>query len=572
MPRKKSAAKKAKEAALKAELGTSTGTIEEKKVGPCNNELSDEADEDNFTDNDSSEEEDDYGELVTEEVEDGINKVLNAIRSNDTSKLLDPKVRFFEDPEHAVAKMKPVEKHRPIYLKDYHRENILSGGALAEDDENMEPVEGSYRSEQKAQKQEIMNEINKAFDSQNTGDESDDGLVAKKNEKEDKTIIALPDPKENEDLFLDQFVNQQAWIPKVGDKVVPLDLPDDEQEDDEEFDDAVENFEKAYNFRYEDPNAAEIISYARNQATLRRAANNSRRKKREEQRLESEKRKKAKEAELHKKKTKKVNQISDILEQLTKEYGAEINERMVQKITDTLLNNDFKHEEWDRVVSELFNEEFYGQEGKPTWDDDDEIMKELYKDDTVEASISGEVHSDLEQNNDETSQDQKKTKKNKKSEKSKKKKEKKSLAEMVEKSVEQRKLALLDELEREEEERRGRSRDKDEVELKFRYREVSPESYGLSVREIFAADDADLNEYVGLKKFAPYRPKELRAKDKRKVTKSKRLREWRKKVFNNENGLDDSGEIALPVEDSNKKRIKHKHHRDDKHAKRNKKH
>jgi len=39
-----------------------------------------------------------------------------------------------------------------------------------------------------------------------------------------------------------------------------------------------------------------------------------------------------------------------------------------------------------------------------------------------------------------------------------------------------------------------------------------------------------LNEYVGLKKLAPYRGKDVKERDARKYGKKKRLREWRKKV------------------------------------------
>ena len=115
---------------------------------------------------------------------------------------------------------------------------------------------------------------------------------------------------------------------------------------------------------------------------------------------------------------------------------------------------------------------------------------------------------------------------------------------MVEKAVDERKLDIIDQVEEE----RGRSKEKDS-EIKFRYREVSPESFGLTTREIFTADDADLNEFIGLKKFAPYRPKELRSKDKRKVMKSRRLREWRKKVFKTEEGLT-GDELAIPLSEN----------------------
>lgn len=577
MPRKKSAAKKAREAAKKsveAQEDKVEVPVDEKK--PVSVVQEEEEDDDN-DESSTSEEEDDYGELLTEEVEDGIKNVLSAIRNNEKDKLLDPKVRFFEEPEVAASKLTVEEKHKPIYLKDYHRMNILSGNALKDDEDfdlPMETVDGkqSFISQQREERQQLLNEINSAFNDEDEekkedqdGDEDeedeDDGFLKKKEKKETvKTDDPLKsiNPDEDEEKFLDEFVNQQAWIPKKGDKIIQLDGVTNIEEDDEEFEDAVEKFENAYNFRYEDPTAAEIVSYARNQATLRRSATSSRRRKRDEERAQKEEEHRKKEETIQKKKTKKVNKVTDILEQIKKEYGADISEDMVEKITDTLLNNDYKEDSWNDVVAQLFNDEFYSQEGKPTWDEDDDIMADFYngkdeeQDDDEEVENTEEVY---EENNGEDAIKPKK--KEKKDEKKSKKKEKKQLAELVEKAVEKNKLAIIDEVEEE----RGRSREKEE--LKFRYREVSPESFGLSVREIMAADDTDLNEFIGLKKFAPYRAKELRAKDKRKVTKSRRLREWRKKVFNNEEGLTEEQFIAkLENEDKNSSEGKsHSHKR-----------
>jgi protein KRI1 len=112
---------------------------------------------------------------------------------------------------------------------------------------------------------------------------------------------------------------------------------------------------------------------------------------------------------------------------------------------------------------------------------------------------------------------------------------------------------LLDEVEEE----RGRTKDKEEV--KFKYREVSPETYGLTTRDIILADDKQLNQYIGIKKFAPYRPKELRMKDKRKYTKKKNLQEWRKQTFNDKNGpevRDSKHDIWIPCEDDQPKKKK----------------
>ena len=51
-----------------------------------------------------------------------------------------------------------------------------------------------------------------------------------------------------------------------------------------------------------------------------------------------------------------------------------------------------------------------------------------------------------------------------------------------------------------------------------------------------AADDTQLNEYVGLKRYATFRDKEKKKRDKKKYSKKRNLREWRKAVFGNENG------------------------------------
>jgi len=59
---------------------------------------------------------------------------------------------------------------------------------------------------------------------------------------------------------------------------------------------------------------------------------------------------------------------------------------------------------------------------------------------------------------------------------------------------------------------------------------VSPDTFGLTQLEILTATDAQLNEFVGLKKLGPYRSQDVKMKDKKKYGKKKRLREWRRKV------------------------------------------
>jgi protein KRI1 len=71
-------------------------------------------------------------------------------------------------------------------------------------------------------------------------------------------------------------------------------------------------------------------------------------------------------------------------------------------------------------------------------------------------------------------------------------------------------------------------------------------TFGLSPLEILTATDSQLNEFVGLKKLAPYRPRGAKEGDVRKYGKKKRLREWRKKV--REEGDDEEISGMLRIE------------------------
>ena len=61
-------------------------------------------------------------------------------------------------------------------------------------------------------------------------------------------------------------------------------------------------------------------------------------------------------------------------------------------------------------------------------------------------------------------------------------------------------------------------------------------SFGLNARDILMAPDTALNSFVGLKKMATFRDAEKKRKDKKRLGKKARLREWRKETFGNEDG------------------------------------
>lgn len=548
MARKKSAAKKAKEAAAKLQ------DIEAPKEAPQpkiteENVLAE-------SESESSEEEDEFGELLTEDVELLIKNVLSTLKS-DPKKLLNPDATFFTEGGSSNGDKK--SKDKPIYLKDYHRMNLLSGDYKNLDDgsNEYETVDGEkpFVVTEREERNKLLDDIKNAFnDEEEDDDDNDDGFLQKKTKTrvpdEDKPV-ALPDPSRNADEFLSAFLDNQAWIPKKNDKVIDLDQIDNEDEQD--FDDAVEDFERAYNFRYEDPNSAEIVSYARTQATLRRGKTNSRKRARDKKNALKEQEKHDTEQALQKKKTAKLNKVMDRLAKIKEAVGDEASDETIQRVFgDSLLNDDFDDADWDGKMAEIFNEQYYDAElTKPEWDEDDEIMAEYHngREDAEDDEDDAEVEEDLE---DADAPPKKKSKKDKLKEKKSAKKEKQSLKEKAEKIVEANKTRLLDEVEEE----RGRGKESDPN--RFRYREVSPESFGLSTREIFLADDQDLNKFISIKKFAPYRPKELATKDKRKFTKKKHLQQWRREVFKDKEGPkrhqeEKDDEIWIPVEDDSER-------------------
>ncbi|KAL7666580.1 Kri1-like C-terminal domain-containing protein [[Candida] zeylanoides] len=506
MARKKSAAKRAKEAAA-------VEPVVEKEVRPSS--------EDEAEDSDDSEEEDEYGELITSNIEDGINKVLDAIK-HDPSKLLDPNVKFYDEAAAGGADggADGATAPKPMYLKDYHRMNLLSGGYKDESVDGEKPFVVTERED----RNQLLADIKSAF-----SDEEDGDFLQKKSRTRPEVESALPDPR-NEEEFLNAFVDKKAWIPTPTDRVIDLDRGDDAQ-----FDDAAEEFEHAYNFRYEDPNAAQIMSYARSQATLRRDATNARKRQREREHLEKEAAEQQQQQLLRAKKQAKVNEVADRLHKIKQAVGAEVPDAVIERVFgQSLLNDDFDDADWDAKMAQIFDEQYYeGGEEKPTWSDEEPA-----------EPAEPEAASAVAETSDAT--DAGPSKKDKRKQKKSAQKLKDAVKERAAEIVEKNTLKVLGDVAE-----RGRS---PEPELKFRYREVSPETFGLTTRDIILADDKQLNEYIGLKKFAPYRPKELRLKDKRKYTKSKHLKEWRRQTFGRGGGGGDDDEIWIPEGAPKKKR------------------
>ncbi|KAJ3810610.1 KRI1-like family C-terminal-domain-containing protein [Lentinula aff. lateritia] len=266
----------------------------------------------------------------------------------------------------------------------------------------------------------------------------------------------------------------------------------DSEIDEEEFEDIVDRFESSYNFRFEEPDAAVIQTHPRQIPSLIRREDTTRKEARERRKKRREEEMEKKREEVKRMKALKMKELRMRLDRIGKQGGKNAEDDSALQELD--LQGEWDPEAHDRQMAALYSDDAeYDEDGKPTWDDDINI-------------------GDIAMANDSESTRQKKKKKKK-----------------GEKAVEEDGVfvdamdADIDKVDDDEwdgtEEMRKRKIEEymDEVygldfndmvggiPTRFQYTHVEPENFHLSPTEILMATDAELNEYMGIKKFAPYR-------------------------------------------------------------------
>ncbi|KAH9925911.1 Krr1-domain-containing protein [Epithele typhae] len=279
--------------------------------------------------------------------------------------------------------------------------------------------------------------------------------------------------------------------------------------DEDEFEEVADRFESSYNFRFEEPGAQEIAWHPRNLASTVRREDTTRKEAREKKKARKEEELLKKREEVKRLKALKMKELRAKLERIGHEGGESLAD--VEALQTLDLEADWDPEAHDRKMAELYANDapaggwgdFDGDEGdmeKPTWDDNIDIT-DIVADDGGDPSSS----------------------------KKKKKKKKKSRdddgdaggvdVDEMDAAVE-RKSREEDEEEwdgTEEMRKRKLEEYMDEIygldfndmvagmPTRFRYAKVEDQDFGLSPAEILTATDAELNVYMGLKKYAPYR-------------------------------------------------------------------
>jgi protein KRI1 len=529
----------------------------QKTAKPANGQYGDKYDEDSSSSDD--EDEDDEGFLATEALDAEISATLQAIRSKDP-RVYDEKVTFYapieeNDDENATH----LKKEKPMYLSDYHRENLLKGDIGSDAEE--EPAPRTFAEEQEYLKKSIVQEMHAAAED-SADDDEDEGFLVPKSKPQPssqgihpsragkvKVDLDVATADKNPETFLSNFMAARAWVPSDGARFQPLESDDDEE------DERAEKFEAAYNLRFEDPKGSNemLKSYARDivaAKTVRREEPSGRRKQRDAQREKRDAEKLERDEERARLRRLKIEEMEEKLQKIKKAAGLK-GKTLKDEEWTKFLDDGWDDEQWEAEMTKRFGDEYYAEQEassdssdmsdargskkkkvkKPKWDDDIDIKDLIPEFEEEEASqkqpaftLSDSDSQDEAEDEDEDGAVPKKSKasKDRQQERQAKKKaarlERKKIEDLVDSRME------LD------------VPTKSKQPTKFRYRETSPTSFGLTPADILMAPDSQLNQFAGLKKMASFRDPEKKRKDKKHLGKKARLRQWRKETFGNEDG------------------------------------
>jgi len=501
----------------------------------------------------TSEFEDDEGDLVTEQLDAEILSTLKAIQSRDP-RVYDKSVTFYapDDASKNGESMEMENKSKPMYLKDYHRKNLMDemDGRVHADEVP------TYAAEQATMKQNILRQMR--GDEEMAAEESDgnDFLVKKpaKVSAPSRSGVSAPVPDistadRDPETFLSNFMAAKAWKPaSYGSKFEAF------ESDESDEDHRAEQFENAYNMRFEDPQHAneKLLSHSREVAakySVRREDPKGRRKHREDQKTQQEAEKGQREEERARYRNLKIEEAQVKLNKFKDAAGLRREVVPVEEWS-SFLDDGWDDEKWDQEMAKRFGDAYYAERDtagsdvdliedtslsrkrktakKPTWDDDIDVGDIIPDFEETDGAVPNDfVLSDMEDDRieeaDQQNRPKKKSKKSIEDDRATQKKQARRDRRKIEELVDQ---SLFTELPSTSSKQPSR----------FQYRETSPSAFGLSAHEILMADDAALNQLVGLKKLASFREQEKKNRDKKKLGKKARLRQWRKDTFGDENG------------------------------------
>nr|CAD7432670.1 unnamed protein product [Timema monikensis] len=368
-------------------------------------------------DESSSDEENENAKELTEEFERDFLKTLSYLKKKDPC-IYDKDTKFFEEykstlKQDGASVEKSKKKEKSLFLRDYERKLILEKGGkftddeeedgsnvnqkrppsptlveeelairdsfknvLNDDDEDVNNLGGLFQKRQKS-KQELEKD-NANYLEWLKGQKEE--LLDKKMESELKPLHDFwNDPQLDEsEQFLRDYILNQKFLETEDDDHIPTyeEIVHDSDEGlsgDEHTLGQQEEFERKFNFRFEEPDSEFTKRYPRVMEHSLRKKDDRRKLKREELKKRKQEEKVRKREELKRLRAMKRKEIETKLEKLKEITGnAELG------FKDEDLEGEFNPAEYDKRMKELFSDEFYKEEDysqKPEFPDIDEELE-----------------------------------------------------------------------------------------------------------------------------------------------------------------------------------------------------
>ncbi|KAJ7381994.1 KRRI-Interacting protein 1 [Desmophyllum pertusum] len=493
---------------------------------------------DNESDSSSSESEDDDARELTSQKEKDFLSVLSMIKNKDP-KIYNKDSNFYHEEEKSTSSEEGSNEQekskKPMFLKDFERKELLEKGSQAflsdeesdEDTTNEGRMSPTFVEEQKQIKESFKKAIQ---DNENEGDFLKEAL----------RHYWMDPSLDKGEQFLRDYILDRNYIEKDSERIPTYDeIVGDDEEDESEFQ-KQEEFERKFNFRYEEPDAEFIKTYPRTIQGSVRKTDERRKEKRKQRDLKKEKEKEQKREELKRLKNLKRKEIMEKLEKLKEITG---NRNVGFKEED--IEGDFDPKKYDEAMQKAFNEEFYEEDEneKPVFEDDlddenwdewegnnENAEEDTQQEQQAEGTLNCEPHSedayfnmdaDYHQNQNDSNMFGGRKRKGR-SRFSHVVAQKKPVFDPDEKTFED----YFDEYYKlDYEDIIG------DMPCRFKYRQVVPNDYGLTTEEILSCPDKELNQWVSVKKMSQYRAEREEYQDVKKYRKRGRDQQRKKKIL-----------------------------------------
>ncbi|XP_022154931.1 protein KRI1 homolog [Momordica charantia] len=463
----------------------------------------------------SSSDEEDNKKFMKKDME-FFNALIKIKKQDPTLKQKDVKL-FDSDDSHGEESDKDgsmEKKKRSMYLKDVVAKHLMEEGPEFNNEETKNVK--VYDKEQE--------EIRKAFfeAAEVQGEDDEEGLLKVKERgvveeekdveferKLDEYFGDGDDELDDNSKFLKEYFKNKLWLGedrKVGEEEMAM-LSDDEEE--------IEKQEE-YEYRFQENAGDRILGHSRTiEGTVRKKKSS-----RKEQRKSKEERMEIarieREEELKHLKNLKKEEVKEKLRKISVTAGIGEDEICLLDIKN--LDEDFDPEDYDKMMKVAFGEEYYEKEDvdpefgsdmddegdgeieKPDFDKEDELLglpKEWASSGSGDGFLAARERSLKHKiDNDLTQEDNEKEVEEHVSEEEKGKRKRKRKLSLYQKAKE----AMMEEYYKlDYEDTIG------DLKTRFKYAKIPRNRYGLSTAEIMAMDDKELNQFVSLKKLAPYK-------------------------------------------------------------------